>query len=252
MSSGRPAPGCQSGLSPGHRDCLLLIICTLTFAVYQAVIRHSFLAYDDPFFVTENPYVRQGLTAEGMAWAATATLGFYHPITWLSLMLDATLFGVQPAAFHLTNLWLHIANIVLVFHFLHRATGDAGRSLVVAGLFAWHPINVETVAWISERKGLLATLFALLALIAYVRHAGRPSRSRMAGVALAMLLSLLCKGTAVILPALCLVLDYWPLQRLAGRESGEPMQAVRPNWRLVVPLIVEKAPSSCCRWCSFF
>ena len=142
-----------------HLGSVLLIVSLVTFFLYAAVASYPFLAYDDDFFVTENAYVKQGLTQESFLWSWTATLGFYHLITWLSLMLDATLFGINPGAFHLTNLWLHIANTLLLFYFLSRATRESGKSLVVTCVFAWHPVNVETVAWIAERKGLLATLF---------------------------------------------------------------------------------------------
>src|SRR5439155_25081489 len=140
-------------------------------------------------------------------------------------MLDATLFGINPGAFHLTNLWLHIANTLLLFYFLSRATRESGKSLVVTCVFAWHPVNVETVAWIAERKGLLATLFAFLALIAYVRYAEKPSLSRMTVVALAMLLSLLSKSIGVILPVVFLVLDYWPLNRILRDELSREQAA---------------------------
>ncbi len=163
-----PTHSVVRGLLTTQRGWFGFLVVLVTFALYAAVASYPFLAHDDNFFVTENDYVKQGLTRESFIWSWTATLGFYHPLTWLSLLLDATIFGVNPGAFHLTNLWLHIANTLLLFHFVKRATGETGKSLVIAGLFAWHPINVETVAWVSERKGLLAMLFALMALIAYV------------------------------------------------------------------------------------
>lgn len=156
-----PTHSVVRGLLTTQRGWFGFLVVLVTFALYAAVASYPFLAHDDNFFVTENDYVKQGLTRESFIWSWTATLGFYHPLTWLSLLLDATIFGVNPGAFHLTNLWLHIANTLLLFHFVKRATGETGKSLVIAGLFAWHPINVETVAWVSERKGLLAMLFAL-------------------------------------------------------------------------------------------
>src|SRR6266536_810492 len=189
MTNPRSPQAFVSDLLSNHTGSVLFVVCLLTVLLYGAVSVYPFLAYDDNFFVTENAYVKQGLTRESFFWSWSATLGFYHPVTWLSLMLDATLFGMRPGAFHLTNLWLHIVNTALLFYFLKRATWETGKSLTVACLFAWHPVNVETVAWIAERKGLLGTLFSLLALIAYVRYAEKPSPSRMAVVALAMLLS---------------------------------------------------------------
>src|SRR2546425_197381 len=242
MATPRSSQAVLTEISSSHSGSALFVVGLATFLLYAPVAGHSLLAYDDPFFVTENAYVTQGLTRESFFWSWSATLGFYHPLTWLSLMLDATLFGIRPGAFHLTNLWLHLANTALLFYFLKRATGEAGKSLVVASLFAWHPINVETVAWIAERKGLLATLFALLALIAYVRYEEKPSPGRMIAVALAMLLSLLSKSMGVILPAVFLVLDYWPLKRLPVCEPASVEAARRTFWRAGARLIAEKTP----------
>ena len=235
-----PTHSVVRGLLTTQRGWFGFLVVLVTFALYAAVASYPFLAHDDNFFVTENDYVKQGLTRESFIWSWTATLGFYHPLTWLSLMVDATIFGVNSGAFHLTNLWLHIANTLLLFHFVKRATGETGKSLVIAGLFAWHPINVETVAWVSERKGLLAMAFALLALIAYVRYTEKPTAARMGSVVAAMLLSLLCKSVAVILPALLLVLDFWPLKRLpAGEPEG---QAGLEFWHRTLRLVAEKIP----------
>lgn len=242
MRSPHSARSIAADLLTKQPSWCVFTVAFVTFALYAVVAGYPFLAHDDNFFVTENAHVKQGLTRESFFWSWTATLGFYHPLTWLSLMLDSAIFGVRPGAFHLTNLWLHITNALLVFCFLKRATGQAGKSLIIASLFAWHPINVETVAWVAERKGLLAMLFALLTLIAYVRYAERPSAARMVLVVFTMLLSLLCKSMAVILPALLLILDYWPLKRFPVGESGDKGVAGLRVWRRAVRLVAEKIP----------
>jgi protein O-mannosyl-transferase len=132
-----------------------------TLLLYWPVVSYEFLDFDDPFYVTQNPYVLQGFTFEGIKWAFTSFEGLYHPVTWLSLMGDAHLFGAKPFAFHLTNVWLHIANVLLFYLLLNKLHVSPFWSFAGAGLFACHPVNTESVAWISERKGLLATGFFL-------------------------------------------------------------------------------------------
>ena len=193
-----------------------LLLLLLVLAVYLPVGGHGFLIYDDNGYVTENRHVLAGLDRESVAWAFSdlGSTGNWHPLTWLSHMLDVQLFGPRPGAHHLVNLGLHAANALLLFGLLLGITGARWRSLLVAALFAVHPLHVESVAWIAERKDVLSTLFGLLCLGAYLRYARRPGARRYAVVLLLFALSLMAKPMLVTLPVLFLLLDGWPLQRL--------------------------------------
>jgi Tfp pilus assembly protein PilF len=200
--------------------CLLLALGTL--ALYNPVTRAPFLNYDDPVYVTDNPQVRAGLTWNTVVWTFRTPKALdWHPMTWLSYALDSQIFGLNPQGYHTTNVLLHAANAVLLFLILETATGLAWRSLAVAALFALHPINVESVAWISERKNVLSMLFFLLALAAYGWYARRPGIVRYLVVTLAYVLSLMSKAQAITFPFALLLLDYWPLCRL-GQNFGQP------------------------------
>src|SRR5260370_778857 len=153
------------------RTTLCLLLITVTATIYWPVSTHEFLTYDDPSFVYDNPHVFTGLNAANFKWAFTTLNGgtsYWHPLTWLSLQLDAQLFGRRAGGYHLTNLWFHLANTTLLFLLLDKMTGKTWRSLMVAGLFALHPLHIETVAWISERKSLLCAFFWLLTLLAHI------------------------------------------------------------------------------------
>jgi Tfp pilus assembly protein PilF len=208
----------------------LAALLLVTFAVYSPVLRHGFVEWDDPFYVTENPHVRAGLTAGGVAWAFTSTqLANWHPLTWLSHMLDVSLFGLAPAGHHLTSLLLHLANTLLLYLALERLTHAPWRSLGVAALFALHPLHVESVAWVAERKDVLSTAFWFAALWAYAAYAERPGLARGLPVTLCLALGLLAKPMLVTLPLTLLIVDFWPLQR-----TREP--------RALRSLVVEKLP----------
>ena len=151
---------------------LALLLAAVTLAVYLPATRNDFVSYDDPQYVTDNAQVQGGLTREGVVWAfRTGHADNWHPLTWLSHMLDCQLYGLKPAGHHLTNLLLHVVNTVLLFILLRRLTGAVGRSAFVAALFALHPLHVESVAWVSERKDVLSALFFMLTLWAYARYA---------------------------------------------------------------------------------
>jgi protein O-mannosyl-transferase len=199
--------------------------------------------FDDPRYVFQNPHVQRGLTGEGVAWALTTFhAGNWHPLTWISHMLDVELFGLDPGHHHLVNAILHGAATLLLFGFLGAATGHLWRSALAAALFAAHPLHVESVAWISERKDLLCAAFWFLACRAYLSYARRPGAARYALVAGAMALALLCKPMAVTLPAVLLLLDFWPLGRVA---PGAPLPArVLGLVREKVPLLALSAASS--------
>lgn len=207
--------------SPFHPAVICLLLALATFAVYFPVRNFGFVDYDDSVYFFANPHVLGGLTWSNIQWAfTTGETGNWHPLTWLSLMLDVQLFGSSAAAVHLTNVLLHAANAILVFLLLRRLTGAFGRSAVVALFFAVHPMHVESVAWISERKDVLSAFFGLLALFYYAR-AVSPSASvhRIFSSScywLALLffvLGLISKAMVVTLPFVMLLLDFWPLRR---------------------------------------
>ncbi len=204
---------------------IAIAIFVLTFAVYSRVSSNAFIEYDDPGYVRDNARVQQGLTADNIAWAfTTGEMANWHPLTWLSLMLDTTLWGASaplpksaPHAVHLTNVVLHAAAASLLFVWLCNLTAMTGRSAIVAALFALHPAHVESVAWAAERKDVLAGLLFVVTLISYSHYARRPGAWRMAWVCVAYVLALLAKPTVVTLPFVLLLLDYWPLRRLTRR-----------------------------------
>lgn len=207
--------------------CLALGLITL--ALYLPSLRHEFLGYDDQQYVTENSHVRAGLTGTGLLWAFGYRAGNWHPLTWLSHMLDCQLYNVQPAGHHLTNVLLHVASTLLLFLLLHRMTGAVWRSAAVAALFAWHPLHVESVAWVAERKDVLSAFFFMLTLWAYVRYVEQskalsPKSNVWYGLTLVCFaLGLMSKPMLVTLPFVLLLLDYWPLRRWPGTATeGRP------------------------------
>ena len=216
-----------------------------TLALYNPVNRHPFVNYDDDRYITENPHVHNGLTWPTITWAFTATeQGNWHPLTWLSHALDYQLFHQNPAGHHFTSLLIHAANAVLLFLFLMYATRRLGPSLFVAALFALHPINVESVAWVAERKNVLCTFFFFATLIAYCWYARQPDWRRYLVFAGLFLLGLMSKPMVITLPFVLLLLDYWPLGRIRG---GRADATAAPLSKLVVeklPLIALSAASA--------
>ena len=216
-----------------------------TLALYNPVNRHPFVNYDDDRYITENPHVHNGLTWRTITWAFTATeQGNWHPLTWLSHALDYQLFHQNPAGHHLTSLLIHAANAVLLFLFLMYATRRLGPSLFVAALFALHPINVESVAWVAERKNVLCTFFFFATLIAYCWYARQPDWRRYLVFAGLFVLGLMSKPMVITLPFVLLLLDYWPLGRIRG---GHADATAAPLSKLVVeklPLIALSAASA--------
>lgn len=216
-----------------------------TLALYNPVNRHPFVNYDDDRYITENPHVHNGLTWRTITWAFTATeQGNWHPLTWLSHALDYQLFHQNPAGHHFTSLLIHAANAVLLFLFLMYATRRLGPSLFVAALFALHPINVESVAWVAERKNVLCTFFFFATLIAYCWYARQPDWRRYLVFAGLFVLGLMSKPMVITLPFVLLLLDYWPLGRIRG---GRADATAAPLSKLVVeklPLIALSAASA--------
>ncbi len=230
--------------SPERRSvvlCLLLVVATL--ALYNPVSHYPFVNFDDNHYITENLHVRAGLNWNTITWSFRSIEEYnWHPLTWLSHALDCQLFGLNPAGHHYTNVLLHAMNAVLLFLLLQRATGFTWRSLMVAALFALHPINVESVAWVSERKNVLSMLFFLLALGAYGWYARKAGSGRYAVVAGLFILGLMAKPQIITLPLVLLLWDYWPLGRMgcgpiiSGDRTGAlPVRSF--SW-----LVLEKLP----------
>ena len=227
-----PAPPKQA--APGRSALLVcLLLATAVIAIYAQTASHGYVAYDDDQYVYENPWVKAGLTASNLAWAFTTFFyANWHPLTWISYMLDVSLFGLSPGPQHVVNVALHLASTLLLFLALGRATRQPWRCALVAALFAVHPLRVESVAWISERKDVLSTFFEMLTLLLYFRYAAAPGARKYLAVAGAFALSLLAKPMAVTFPLVLLLLDFWPLRRL----DWPPAPAA------VRRLVLEKAP----------
>ncbi len=225
------APGPDAAPSRTLDLGLGLGLLLLTLAVYARAVGAGFINYDDGEYVTRNPHLVGGVTLDFLRWAFTsAHSNNWHPLTWLSHAVDLQLFGKEPAGHHAVNVVLHGVNTVALFAFLRLATGARWRSALVAALFALHPLHVQSVAWVAERKDVLSTFFWLLTLLAYLGWTRRGGAGRYALVVLAMALGLMAKPMLVTLPFVLLLLDAWPLERLGLRGEG------------LVPRLVEKLP----------
>src|SRR5437762_342326 len=222
-------------------DLLILLgLAVVTFGIYAQVIGHRFTNFDEFGYITENSMVNRGVTLGGLAWAFTTLhAGNWHPLTWIAHMIDSQLFGTFAGGHLLVNALIHAANTLLVFWFLLRTTHARWSSALVAALFALHPLHVESVAWAAERKDTLSTFFGLLSLIAYVRYAEAPSSGRYVWTAVTLALGLMSKPMLVTLPFVMLLLDYWPLGRLAGARKPSVSHF---DWSAVWPLVREKVP----------
>jgi tetratricopeptide (TPR) repeat protein len=221
------------GGAPARRRLLLtsIALAALVAIVFVQLTSHAFITLDDGLYITRNPVVQGGLTWANAGWALTAGAPYWHPVTWLSHMLDVELFGMNAGGHHAVSVLLHIANTILLFLLLNRLTGSAGRSAVVAALFGVHPLHVESVAWAAERKDVLSTLFLWLTLWWYAAYVRQPSWRRYVLVAAMFALGLMSKPMVVTTPAVLLLLDFWPLRRVTGLQPEKWM-----------PLIVEKLP----------
>jgi tetratricopeptide (TPR) repeat protein len=199
---------------------ICLVLASLTVLVYGDIFSHQFVIIDDPAYVDGNPHVQSGLTLENIKWAFTTTRAeFWHPLTWLSYMLDAQLFGHRPAAYLFTNLLLHALNAVLIFALFNAMTHDRWQSALVAALFALHPLHVESVAWVAERKDVLSCFFWLLTTGQYIRFVRNPGFNAYLLLCLALTLGLMAKPMLVTLPFVLLLLDYWPLNRFPVEKT---------------------------------
>jgi tetratricopeptide (TPR) repeat protein len=237
---------------------LLLVVVTL--ALYSPVRNHPFINYDDDRYVTQNAHVKAGLNWNTFLWTLTATeQSNWHPLTWLSHVLDFEIYGSNAGGHHVSSVLIHLLNVVLLFLLLLRSTHAMGRSLVVAALFALHPLNVESVAWVAERKNVLSTLFFLLALAAYGWYAQKPGVKRYLLLVAMFVFGLSSKPMVITLPFVLLLLDFWPLERIEEAGPAAPVrvskagkqraaQALAPKSLLVTrhsplwTLVLEKVP----------
>jgi tetratricopeptide (TPR) repeat protein len=234
--------GTPEGPAPWRLVAFLAVLLTAgTAAVYAPAMRNGFVNVDDPDYVTRNAHVLAGLTWADIRWALGSSYpsSNWHPLTWISHMADVQLYGRNPAGHHFTSVLLHILGVVLLFLLLERATGRAFRSAAVAALFAVEPLNVEAVAWISERKSVLSVLLFLLAIGAYGWYAKKPGVTRYLWVVLFFVLGITAKVMVIPFPFALLLLDYWPLGRLPGTDAeGAP----RPFFAALRTLAIEKIP----------
>ena len=232
MHPSDPAAAHAKGTARWIPVAISVFLAALVWIVFGQTWNHDFVNYDDLDYVTKNAQVSRGVTLEGIVWAFTHFHSSnWHPLTWISHMIDCQFYGLNAGGHHVTNLLIHAANAILLFFLLRRMTASLWPSAVAAALFAIHPLRVESVAWVSERKDVLSGLFFMLTLMAYARYARDPSRKRYIAVAVLFALGLMSKPMLVSVPVILLLLDYWPLNRLPGFS-------IRTLW----PLLKEKLP----------
>lgn len=220
--------------------CLFLMVTTC--GAYEQVGGHGFVTFDDGLYVTENMRVQNGLNRENIAWSFTTThAGNWHPLTWISHMLDVSLFEMHPGSHHLVSLFFHLVNSLLLFFVFRQMTGAIWQSAFVAALFAIHPLHVESVAWVSERKDVLSTFFGMLTLLSYGRYAKYGARSSYLTALLFFILCLLAKPMLVTLPFILLLLDNWPLCRLKSKNHMRDVSYGNKNISFF-DLVIEKIP----------
>jgi len=237
-ASEKPAVRALHGFRLDLATCFFLLICTL--AVYWQVINHDFLNFDDGQYITGNAEVQSGLTLHGLRWAFTTThTTNWHPLTWLSHMLDAELYGMNSGGHHVTNLLFHLLNTVLLFLLLKKLTGAHWCSACVAMLFAIHPLHVESVAWVSERKDVMSTFFWMLTIWFYTDFVVHKKKGKYLLALLAFALGLMSKPMLVTLPFVLLLLDYWPLNRIVFEDAKQPVSELGIT---VKRLVLEKLP----------
>ncbi|MDP2724710.1 MAG: hypothetical protein Q8O44_00370, partial [Syntrophales bacterium] len=229
---------------------LAILLIIINLLIFDQVRGFDFVHYDDDAYVAGNRHVQAGLTISSIRWAFTATdAGFWHPLTWLSLMLDHEMYGGNAGGYHGTNLIWHMLNSILLFFVFSMMTGALWRSAFVAALFALHPLHVESVAWIAERKDVLSTFFWLLTMGAYLYYVKRPVVSRYLLILLFFSLGLMAKPMLVTLPCVLLLLDFWPLGRtqILQKAAHADRQIITEGVKTRIltglfPLIMEKVP----------
>src|SRR6202167_194720 len=242
----RKAPSGAEAFLRGRylKTVLGMLLAAVTIALYMPVTKHSFIVLDDRDYVTANFHIQGGLSWNTVKWAFTSTTAAnWHPLTWLSHAVDCQLFGLNPVGHHLDSLLIHALNGVVLFLLLAWGTKRVGPSLLVAALFALHPINVESVAWVAERKNVLSTLFFFLAIGAYGWYARKPDWRRYLLVAALFAAGLMAKPMVITLPFVLLLLEYWPLERTHSSIRGLRLPFSRLLWEKV-PLLFLSALSA--------
>jgi Tfp pilus assembly protein PilF len=224
-------------INPDRQKLIVyLILIVVTLAVFWQVNQYDFINYDDNVYVTENSHIQSGITLDGFLWAfSTRYVDLWNPLVWLSFMFDYQLHGLNAGGYHLTNLILHVMSALLLFWLFNRMTGAIWKSAFVAALFALHPLHVESVAWIAERKDVLSAFFWMLTLCLYVYYTEKPVIKRYLPVLLCFACALMSKPMVVTLPIVMILLDYWPLDRLQSNKKklSEPRIAgIIPLWQL--------------------
>src|SRR5438309_1154826 len=234
-------------LKPWVIVSICALLAAITWAVFSQTLSYPFVTYDDPQYVYANPDISAGVSLPRISWAFTHTIaGNWHPLTTISHMLDCQLYGLKPAGHHFTNVFLHTTAVILLFLVLRQMTGTLWRSAFVAALFAIHPLHVESVAWISERKDVLSAVFFILTLGAYIRYVRKPSVTSYLLVVLLFALGLMSKPMLVTVPFVLLLLDYWPLKRFGPEVRPEPGHHRRVEGRANARRIfLEKIPLLC-------
>ena len=218
----------QKPAFPGRNLIIAIMLCLGTFMLYSQVTHFDFINYDDTDYVSQNPHIQNGINIESITWAFTAFhAGNWHPLTWISHMLDYEIYGLDPGGHHLTSLIFHILNTLLLFAILFQMTGRSYAAGFAAALFALHPLHVESVAWVSERKDVLSAFFGLLTIRAYIRYVLKPAIGRYLMVMIFFALGLMSKPMLVTLPFLLLLLDYWPLNRFGHSEILPPKARIK-------------------------
>jgi protein O-mannosyl-transferase len=231
----------------------LFLLTAVVLVLYWPVTGYDFIAMDDNLYLLENPDIQKGFSWQGISWSMTTFYTtIWHPLTWLSLLADYELYGFNAAGYHVSNLLLHILNTLFLFLLLRRMTGETWKCLIVAALFAVHPLNIESVAWIAERKNVLSTFFWIMTLFAYVRYTERPGWARYLQAVFLFALGLMAKPMLVTLPLMFILLDYWPLRRLAPvNRWGEEGLADSVHYGPVLwRLLKEKFPFLLLSFCS--
>src|SRR3954469_3173847 len=245
------APDPNRSASKKRTVLISLALIALTWLVFGQTLRHEFINFDDQDYVFKNPHVLAGLTPNGLMWAFTTfAAGNWHPLTWISHMVDAQIFGLNAGGHHFTNVLLHSLSTILLFLVLHQMTNNRSRTntvwrcAFVAAIFALHPLRVESVDWVSERKDVLSALFFMLTLGAYLRYARQPSAMRYLATGFFFALGLMAKPMLVTIPLVLMIIDFWPLGRLSGSQP-------RSRWQLFVekiPLLLLSLASSVVTW----
>ena len=223
-----------------------IFLCIATLWVFSNVTHFEFVYFDDPEYITQNYRLFTGINFKSLKWAFTTTLGNnWHPLTWLTHLFDYQLYGLDAGGHHLTNLFLHLANTLLLYFFIRKISADTYKSILIAGLFALHPLHVESVAWVSERKDVLSTFFWISALLAYLYYVKKPGWPRYLIIMICLVFSLLAKPMAVTLPLILLLLDFWPLMRFKIDQNPSFRQVISANLKLFlekIPLFIPILP----------